>query len=151
MSRCLNITNLTLILLDKSINVAMVVIHKRTMVKMITHTNDNPQAGTILDHTVTKGNDFYLVPMNTSMGTVSPTHYIVKEHDKLEANQIQRIAYALSHMYFNWTGTVKIPAPCQYAQKLTDLAGVHLRASPSEELSQTLFYLWKRKVPKFIF
>ena len=24
----------------------------------------------------------------------------------------------MTHMYFNWPGTVRVPAPCQYAHKL---------------------------------
>ena len=63
-------------------------------------------------------NDFYLVPMSVNLGTVNPTHYIVTDAGSIEIDLIQKVAYALSHMYFNWTGTVKIPAPCQYARKL---------------------------------
>ena len=61
-------------------------------------------------------------------------------------------------MYFNWPGTVRVPAPCQYAHKvsLTVIAvqlllsflfqlayqvGEHLRAVPSNKLSGRLFYL----------
>ena len=43
----------------------------------------NPPAGTILDHTVTERNwyDFYLIPMNVSQGTVTPTHFTVVHDD----------------------------------------------------------------------
>ena len=27
-------------------------------------------------------------------------------------------SYKLTHMYYNWPGTVRVPAPCQYAHKL---------------------------------
>ena len=27
-------------------------------------------------------------------------------------------SYKLTHMYFNWPGTIRVPAPCQYAHKL---------------------------------
>ena len=30
----------------------------------------------------------------------------------------KRLAYKLTHLYFNWPGTVRVPAPCQYAHKL---------------------------------
>ena len=56
--------------------------------------------------------------MSVNLGTVNPTHYIVTDAGSIEIDLIQKVAYALSHMYFNWTGTVKIPAPCQYARKL---------------------------------
>ena len=29
-----------------------------------------------------------------------------------------QISYKLTHMYYNWPGTVRVPAPCQYAHKL---------------------------------
>ena len=52
-------------------------------------------------------------------GTVSPTHYIVV-HDNtgLKPDILQKISYKLTHMYYNWPGTVRVPAPCQYAHKL---------------------------------
>ena len=50
---------------------------------------------------------------------MSPTHYIVV-HDNtgLKPDILQKISYKLTHMYYNWPGTVRVPAPCQYAHKL---------------------------------
>ena len=50
---------------------------------------------------------------------MSPTHYIVV-HDNtgLKTDILQKISYKLTHMYYNWPGTVRVPAPCQYAHKL---------------------------------
>ena len=28
-------------------------------------------------------------------------------------------SYKLTHMYYNWPGTVRVPAPCQYAHKVS--------------------------------
>ena len=125
-------------------NVSMIVIRKRTIIRMMTSSPkgyENPPAGCVMDNTITKKNDFFLVPMNTNLGTVTPTHYVVVESGSLEPHLIQKVAYALSHMYFNWAGTVKIPAPCQYARKLGELTSSHLHASPSATLNETLFYL----------
>ena len=38
-------------------------------------------------------------------------------------------------------GTVRVPAPCQYAHKLAQLVGQHLHTLPSESLADKLFYL----------
>ena len=44
---------------------------------------------------------------------MSPTHYIVV-HDNtgLKPDILQKISYKLTHMYYNWPGTVRVPAPC---------------------------------------
>ena len=105
---------------------------------------ENPVPGTVLDHTVTKRDwyDFFLVSQHVGQGTVSPTHYIVV-HDNtgLKPDIIQKISYKLTHMYYNWPGTVRVPAPCQYAHKLAYQVGEHIHKEPSSQLSNRLFYL----------
>jgi len=105
---------------------------------------ENPAPGTVLDHTVTKRDwyDFFLVSQHVGQGTVSPTHYIVV-HDNtgLKPDIIQKISYKLTHMYYNWPGTVRVPAPCQYAHKLAYQVGEHIHKEPSEQLNDRLFYL----------
>ena len=123
---------------------------------------DNPPPGTILDHTVTKRDwyDFFLVSQvlsfvptfflgfnlyfvqHVGQGTVSPTHYIViLDSLELPVDAVQRISYKLTHMYFNWPGTVRVPAPCQYAHKLAYQVGEHLHAEPNAMLENRLFFL----------
>lgn len=111
----------------------------------------DPPPGTVLDHTVTryKYKDFFLVPQCVNQGTVSPTHFIVLKESAgkdcpgapLDASGIQKLAYKLTHMYYNWPGTVRVPAPVQYAHKLVDLIGQHVHKIPSSQLSNKLFYL----------
>ena len=38
-------------------------------------------------------------------------------------DHIQALTYKLTHLYYNWPGTVRVPAPCQYAHKLAFLVG----------------------------
>jgi aubergine-like protein len=127
-----------------------IVVQKRISTKLLHVANwrtddvENPPAGTVVDHTVTsKGwNDFYLIPMKASLGTVSPTHFtIVMDEANMEADMVQQISYTLTHMYFNWTGNVKVPAPCQYGHKLVELVSSHLHKEPHQNLSRTLYYL----------
>ena len=66
----------------------------------------NPPPGTIVDTKVTRDElfDFFLVPQSVGQGTVTPTHYNVLEFQTtLKPDHIQRIAYKLCHIYFNWT------------------------------------------------
>jgi len=105
---------------------------------------DNPPPGTVLDHTVTRRDwyDFFLVSQHVGQGTVSPTHYVVV-HDSMDlpVDAVQRISYKLTHMYYNWPGTVRVPAPCQYAHKLAYQVGEHIHREPSAQLEDRLFYL----------
>ncbi len=106
----------------------------------------NPPAGTVLDHTVTRRHfkDFFLVPQSVNQGTVTPTHFVVLDASgshPLEADAVQRLTYLLTHMYFNWPGTVRVPAPCQYAHKMVDMAGAHLHNLPSQDLYDKLYFL----------
>lgn len=87
-------------------------------------------------------NDFYLVSQSVRQGTVSPTAYnILRDESGLTADQLQQLTYKQTHLYYNWSGTVGVPAVCQYAHKLAFLAGQYLHQSPSTALEKRLYYL----------
>ncbi|XP_018355281.1 PREDICTED: protein argonaute-3 [Trachymyrmex septentrionalis] len=105
---------------------------------------NNPEPGTIVDSCITRRNyyDFFLVPQNVQQGTVTPTHYIViHDSSNIETDHMQRLTYKLCHLYYNWPGTIRVPAPCQYAHKLVYLVGQNLLTEPHRSLSDILFYL----------
>ena len=107
---------------------------------------DNPLPGTIIDHTITRYHfkDFFLVPQAVTQGTVTPVHMVVVHETGsklLSADDIQKLSYKLTHMYFNWPGNVRVLAPCQYAHKLVDLVGEHLHQQPNQDLNDKLYYL----------
>ena len=86
--------------------------------------------------------DFFLVSQCVNQGTVSPTNYnIIYDNMGLSADHLQWLTYKLTHMYYNWAGTVRVPAPCQYAHKLAFLVSQHLRREPHPELERSLYYL----------
>ena len=63
--------------------------------------------------------DFFLVSQSVRQGTVNPTSYnVIKDTSGLKPKHIQQLTYKLTHLYYNWPGTVRVPAPCQYAHKL---------------------------------
>ena len=127
---------LTVVIVSKRINLRFFQGNKQNL--------ENPNPGTVLDHTVTRQTwpDFYLVSQHVRHGTVSPTHYIVVHgHNDLKPDHMQRLSYKLTHMYYNWPGTIRVPAPCQYAHKLAYLVGQNIRAEPSQKLCDRLFYL----------
>jgi len=134
------IPSVTVIVVQKRLNTKLFYIPNDAQLAVV----DNPPAGTIMDHTITHRNwyDFYLVPMSVMQGTVSPTHFtVVYDDSQFSPDIMQKLAFALTHMYFNWPGNVKVPAPCQYSHKLVELVGDHMHNKPNESLKDKLFYL----------
>ena len=93
---------------------AYVVVQKRISTRIMVPRGpsfENPPPGTVLDHTVTRFRfkDFFLVPQAVNQGTVTPTHMVVVQEngEAFKPDDIQKLAYKLTHMYFNWPGTVR--------------------------------------------
>jgi len=106
----------------------------------------NPEPGTLVDSTVTKHVsemiDFYIVSQSTNQGTVSPTHYnLIHDSSGWNLDRHQLLAYKLCHLYYNWAGAIRVPAPCQYAHKLAFMVNENLHKSPDEKLREQLWYL----------
>lgn len=58
--------------------------------------------------------DFFLVSQHVRQGTVSPTHYVVvHDNSNWDVDKLQCLSYKMTHLYYNWPGTVRVPAPCQ--------------------------------------
>ncbi|XP_038222567.1 piwi-like protein Ago3 [Zerene cesonia] len=124
-----------------------IVVQKRinTRIFMKSHQGlENPPPGTVVDHDITRRNwyDFLIVSQKVNQGTVTPTHYVVVHDDSpMSPDQCQRLTYKMCHLYYNWPGTVRVPAPCQYAHRLAYLVGQSIHDTPSDALSDKLFFL----------
>ncbi|KAM3867907.1 piwi-like protein 1 [Diretmus argenteus] len=125
----------------------VVVVKKRISARFFGYINGkvtNPPPGTVIDTEVTRPEwyDFYIVSQAVRQGSVSPTHYnVVYDTSGLKPDHMQRLTYKLCHMYFNWQGIIRVPAPCQYAHKLAFLVGQSIHKVPSMHLDDYLFYL----------
>ncbi|KAF5302312.1 hypothetical protein FQA39_LY10351 [Lamprigera yunnana] len=125
----------------ETVKLTVIIVQKRINTKVFLRVGpnkfENPQPGSVLDNTVTRRDwyDFFLISQNVRQGTVTPAHYIVI-HDSanLKPDHVQKLAYKLCHLYYNWPGTIRVPAPCQYAHKLAYLVGQHIRNSPNLKL-----------------
>lgn len=133
---------------DTLIRLAFIIVTKRVVSRFFLRTGErnaeNPQPGTIIDHTITRQGryDFYLISQSVRHGTVGPVNFnIIEDETAWKPQHHQQLAYKLCHLYFNWMGTIKVPAPCQYAHKLAFLTGTSLHREPSVQLCDTLFYL----------
>ena len=133
--------------IDERIRLCVIVVNKRIGARFYMKNNNtykNPPPGTVIDNIVTRKEryDFYLVSQSTRNGTVSPTYYnIIHDESGLDAAKHQAMAYKMCFLYYNWSGTVRVPAPCQYAHKLAFLCGEHLHAVPSATLDDRLHFL----------
>lgn len=86
--------------------------------------------------------DFFIVSQCVRQGTVSPTSYnVISDNSGLSPDHLQRMTYKFTHLYYNWSGTVRVPAPCQYAHKLAFLVSQTLHRPPHRELETILHFL----------
>jgi len=131
---------------DEKIALTFIIVSKRINTKFFTarKPEQNPNSGTVIDDVVTlpERYDFFLVSQSVREGTVNPTSYnVICDTYGLKPDHVQRLTYKLTHLYYNWPGTVRVPAPVQYAHKLAFLVGTAIHKQPSNQLSDLLYYL----------
>ncbi|XP_049818094.1 piwi-like protein Siwi isoform X2 [Aethina tumida] len=123
--------------------IAFIVVSKRINTRVF-HRGENPPPGTVIDDVITLPHryDFFIVSQCVRQGTVSPTSYnVISDTLSLQADRMQMLTYKMCHMYYNWSGTVRVPAPCQYAHKLAFCAAKFLHRQPHRNLANVLYYL----------
>ncbi|KAK9886691.1 hypothetical protein WA026_017610 [Henosepilachna vigintioctopunctata] len=126
-----------------SLKLAFIVVSKRINTRIF-HQDKNPPPGTVVDNTITlpERYDFFIVSQCVNQGTVSPTSYnVIYDTISLPPDHLQILAYKMCHMYFNWSGTVRVPAPCQYAHKLAFLTAQSLHRPAHRNLDTVLYFL----------
>uniref|UniRef100_A0A674C1J4 Piwi-like RNA-mediated gene silencing 1 n=1 Tax=Salmo trutta TaxID=8032 RepID=A0A674C1J4_SALTR len=132
---------------DYAPKLTLVVVKKRISSRFFARIDGkltNPPPGTCIDTEVTRPEwyDFFIVSQAVRMGSVSPTHYnVVYDSSGLKPDHMQRLTYKLCHMYYNWQGIIRVPAPCQYAHKLAFLVGQSIHREPNMNLDDFLYYL----------
>ena len=103
----------------------------------------NPRSGTILSAPeITKNNqEFFMIAQNVTEGTVTPTRYqIVVNECGYSTSDLHEITYFQAFNYYGWSGSVKVPAVCQYAHKLAYHVGENYRQS-NKFMKLNLYYL----------
>ncbi|XP_030382554.1 protein argonaute-3 [Scaptodrosophila lebanonensis] len=133
---CSNHINITYIIVQKRVNTRFFLENKLNF--------DNPLPGTVVDKYITRRKmfDFFLVSQNVGQGTVSPTHFVILRDDaNYGPDIIQKLSYKLCFLYYNWPGTVRVPACCMYAHKMAYLIGQNVQRDTAESLLDKLFYL----------
>ncbi|XP_026813338.1 piwi-like protein Siwi isoform X2 [Rhopalosiphum maidis] len=139
---------------EQKVGLAFIIVKKRISTRFFCKNKENyknPPPGTVIDNSVTDPTmyDFYLVPQHVTKGTVTPTHYNVIVDTLNEIPRtilitpdiLQRLTYKLTHLYYNWSGTVRVPGVCQLAHKLAFLVGNSLHTYPNPSLEEFLYFL----------
>jgi aubergine-like protein len=63
--------------------------------------------------------DFFLASQLVSECTIMPTYYVVVyDNTQFHPEFLKRLSYQLAHLYYNWAGLIKVPAPCQVCKIL---------------------------------
>ncbi|XP_021113000.1 piwi-like protein 3 isoform X2 [Heterocephalus glaber] len=129
------------------VKLTFIVVKKRINTRFFVQSQgrlQNPPSGTVIDVALTREEwyDFYIVSQSSKHGTVTPTHYnVIYDTICLDPDTVQRLTYKLCHMYYNFPGTIRVPAPCHYAHKLAYFVGQNIQQEPHNSLSNCLYYL----------
>lgn len=84
----------------------------------------NPLPGTLVDDIIIDNNnyEFYLVSQNSRQGLAQATYYkVLYDDNRLDPNDLHSLTFQLSYLYYNFVGSVKVPAPQYYAKKLSSM------------------------------
>ena len=103
----------------------------------------NPPAGTLVSSSIVSNRfEYILVAQDVNQGTCTPTKYtVIYDTTELPQELFWQLSYSQCYNYYNWNGSVKVPAPAQYAHKLAYLAGQTLQGDVQPQLEDKLYYL----------
>ncbi|XP_062943159.1 piwi-like protein 2 isoform X2 [Cynocephalus volans] len=82
--------------------------------------------------------------VSTSLYLAATEHFVTPSPGTVVDHTItscEWLTFKLCHMYWNWPGTIRVPAPCKYAHKLAFLSGQILHHEPAIQLCENLFFL----------
>uniref|UniRef100_A0A1A9W8C2 Piwi domain-containing protein n=1 Tax=Glossina brevipalpis TaxID=37001 RepID=A0A1A9W8C2_9MUSC len=124
-------------------SMAFIIVSKRINTRYIVN-KQNPVPRTVVDYLITLPEcyEFFLVSQSVRQGTVSPTSYnVLHDNMGLPADKMQILTYKLTTLYYNWSGTLRVPAVCQYAHKLAFLVAESIHRAPNNALENKLHFL----------
>ncbi len=127
--------------------ITFIVVTKRISDKILNGTVGtgviNPKSGTIVSAPeVTKNAlEFFMIAQNVTEGTATPTRYQVLLNEcGYNADVLHEMTFFQTFNYYGWSGSVKVPAVCQYAHKLAYHVGENYRQS-NKFMKLNLYYL----------
>jgi aubergine-like protein len=81
---------------------------------------DNPEPGLLICNDIVDNDifEFFIQPQKVRQGSASPTNFTVAYGNLNCPSLLFKLTYDLCHLYSNWRGPVRVPAPLKYAEKL---------------------------------
>lgn len=132
---------------DYKPGLAIIVVSKRIRTRIFARSGpnlENAPPGSVVDYAITPKQhaQFFLVPQSVRQGTVTPVSFtIILNHSGLNPEHLQMLAYKMCHLYPNWPGTIRVPAPVQLAHKCCFLVGECMQEDIAAQLRNSLYYL----------
>jgi aubergine len=128
-----------------SIKLSYILLNKKNTLKVFQVENKNYlniPPGTLVDDIVVNSEsfDFFLISQKTNQGLSQATHYnVIYDDFSMKTEDLHYFIYKMCYLYYNWTGGIKIPAPCQYAKKLAFLVGEKISTNKEFNLPDARF------------
>jgi aubergine len=103
----------------------------------------NPRAGTyVTDPQMCDESTYYLITSSVNQGTATPVKYkIIENTSSITKDALAKFSYALSHLYYNWKGSIKLPCPTQLSHKLAYMVGENVHKDALPNLRKSLWFL----------
>ena len=132
---------------DENVSLAYLIAQKQSSIRILQKDDryglKSVKAGTVVTGDISaKGvAEFYLVSHNANQGSATPTRYTIIHHSPRTWTDDQLILlthYQTLH-YYNWAGSIRIPACLMYATRLAEFVRTSLGSNePNENLTKHL-------------
>lgn len=134
---------------DDEVSLAYLVAQKHCSIRILL--NENSQLKSVGAGTVVTGDiasngvaEFYLVSHHANQGSANPTRYTIIHHSPRTwtDNQLILLTHYQTLHYYNWAGSIRVPAVLMYASRLAEFVRTYLGSNePSENLQNHLHFL----------
>lgn len=120
-------------------------VNKKHNFRFFGQDNQNVPYGTVVDEKITTHEkmQFYLVTSMPTQGTANPTRFTVlfSEFPSFKIDHWITLSFQLCHLYYNFSGVVRLPAPLMYANKLIKFLDAAGKSTAPRSLCDRLHFL----------
>ena len=85
-----------------------------------------------------------MISQKYNMNNYATKYKILYDNNDCSIKDLYSFIYKLSHLYFNFSSSIKVPAPCQYVWKLVRFVGEKLFDEEKNKLLLPGPRLWEK-------